>query len=56
MSGVAFINARALASTVENDVSVGARSYFGGASDFTALITVFREIPSRAAVVVRRVV
>ena len=33
-----------------NDVGFGARSYRGGDSEFTALITVVREIPSRAAI------
>ena len=33
-----------------NDVGPGVRSYRGGASDFTALITVVREIPNRSAI------
>jgi hypothetical protein len=33
-----------------NDVGLGDRSYLGGASEFTALITVVREIPSRSAI------
>ena len=34
-----------------NDVAAtGTRSYFGGADEFTALVTVFREIPSRSAI------
>ena len=33
-----------------NDVGPDDRSYLGGASDFTALITVVREIPNRAAI------
>ena len=41
---------RTLASTVANNVSTGVRSYFGGASDLTALITVVREIPNLAAI------
>ena len=36
-----------------NDVaSAGARSYFGGDVDATALATVFREIPNRSAICV----
>lgn len=50
MSGVSVNKPRTLASTVTNDVSAGARSYRGGASDLTALITVVREIPNRAAI------
>lgn len=50
MSGVPVNKPRTLASTVANDVSLGTRSYFGGASDFTALITVVREIPNRRAI------
>ncbi|WP_282006104.1 hypothetical protein [Propioniciclava sinopodophylli] len=50
MSGVAANKPRTLASTVTNDVSTGARSYLGGASDLTALITVVREIPKLAAI------
>nr|WP_231477292.1 hypothetical protein [Microbacterium sp. MRS-1] len=33
-----------------NDVGRGDRSYLGGPSDFTALTTVVREIPNRAAI------
>ena len=33
-----------------NDVGPGDRSYLGGASELTALITVVREIPSRCAI------
>jgi hypothetical protein len=33
-----------------NDVGPGDRSYLGGESDFTALMTVVREIPNRAAI------
>lgn len=50
MSGVSANKMRTLASTVANDVSTGVRTYRGGASDFTALITVVREIPSRSAI------
>jgi hypothetical protein len=50
MSGVARNKLRTRASTVTNEVSAGARSYLGGASDFTALITVVREIPNLAAI------
>ena len=50
MSGVPLNKPRTRASTATNDVSAGARSYLGGASDFTALITVVREIPNLAAI------
>ena len=33
-----------------NDVGRGDRSYLGGPLEFTALITVVREIPNRAAI------
>jgi hypothetical protein len=33
-----------------NDVGPGLRSYRGGASELTALITVVREIPNRSAI------
>ncbi len=33
-----------------NDVGLGDRSYLGGASEFTALMTVVREIPNRWAI------
>jgi len=33
-----------------NDVGPGDRSYRGGPSEFTALITVVRQIPSRCAI------
>ncbi len=33
-----------------NDVGLGDRSYFGGVSEFTALITVVRDIPNRSAI------
>ncbi|WP_157630651.1 hypothetical protein [Kribbella catacumbae] len=35
---------------VLNDVGAGLRSYRGGASELTALITIVREIPSRCAI------
>lgn len=41
---------RTLASTATNDVTAGVRSYFGGPSDFTALITVVREMPNLRAI------
>ena len=43
-------SARTRGSNAVNDVGPGVRSYLGGASDFTALITVVREIPNRSAI------
>jgi hypothetical protein len=51
MSGVSINSARTRDSNGVNDVSTtGARSYFGGSVDFTALVTVLREIPNRSAI------
>ena len=51
ISGNSASNARTRASNGVNDVaSTGARSYFGGSVDATALATVFREIPNRSAI------
>jgi hypothetical protein len=50
MSGVAASSCRTAASNGVNDVGIAARSYFGGPSDATALITVVREIPSLLAI------
>lgn len=50
MSGVAASNCRTAGSNGVNAVGAGRRSYFGGDSEPTALITVVREIPSRAAI------
>lgn len=49
MSGVSDNSARTRGSNTVNEVGPAVRSYHGGASEFTALITVVREIPSRAA-------
>jgi hypothetical protein len=49
MSGTSASNARTCGSNSVNDVGPGERTYFGGASEFSALMTVVREIPSRAA-------
>jgi hypothetical protein len=50
MSGVSANNARTRGSNTVKDVSAARRSYFGGESDFTALITVVREMPNLAAI------
>ena len=50
MSGVCSSSARTRGSNTANDVGPGDRSYLGGASEFTALITVVREIPNRSAI------
>ena len=50
MSGTSSSSARTRGSNTVNDVGPGFRSYRGGASEFTALITVVREIPSRSAI------
>ncbi len=50
ISGVSANKPRTLASTAANDVTAGVRSYFGGPSDFTALITVVREMPNLRAI------
>ena len=50
ISGCSSNNARTRASNGANDVTTGARSYFGGAVDATAFTTVVREIPSRSAI------
>src|SRR3954452_3597952 len=50
MSGTSSSNARTRGSKTENHVGPGDRSYLGGASHLTALITVVREIPNRAAI------
>ncbi|GAA4728453.1 hypothetical protein GCM10023350_09450 [Nocardioides endophyticus] len=47
---MSFNNCRTSGSTGVNDVGADARSYFGGASDATALITVMREIRSLLAI------
>ena len=53
ISGNSANNARTRSSNGVNDVaSTGARSYFGGSVDATALATVFREIPNRSAICV----
>jgi hypothetical protein len=49
MSGVCSNKARTRASKTVNDVVFDVRSYLGGASEFTALMTVFLEIPNRCA-------
>jgi hypothetical protein len=43
-------SARTRGSNTVNDVGPAARSYRGGASEFTALMTVVREIPNRCAI------
>jgi hypothetical protein len=50
MSGVCHSSSRTRGSNTVNDVGPGVRSYRGGASEFTALITVPREIPNRCAI------
>ena len=50
MSGVCSNSARTRGSNTVNDVGPGVRSYLGGASEFTALMTVVREIPNRSAI------
>ena len=50
MSGTSASSARTAGSNTVNDVGPGDRSYLGGPSDFTALITVAREIPNRSAI------
>ena len=50
ISGCSSSNARTRASNGENDVTVGDRSYFGGANDATAFTTVVREIPNRSTI------
>jgi hypothetical protein len=50
MSGTSASRARTRGSNTANDVGPDLRSYFGGASDFTALMTVVRETPSRCAI------
>ena len=47
---VSASSARTRASNGVNDVGSGARSYRGGDSELTALITVVREIPNRSAI------
>ena len=50
MSGVDFNSCCTAASNGVNDVDVDVRSYFGGPSEATALMTVVREIPSLLAI------
>ena len=50
MSGVSSNSARTRGSNTTNDVGPEDRSYLGGPAEFTALITVVREIPSRSAI------
>jgi hypothetical protein len=50
MSGVSFNSSRTRGSNTVNDVGPGVRTYTGGASDFTAEITVARAIPNRLAI------
>jgi hypothetical protein len=50
MSGTSSSSARTAGSNSVNDVGPGARTYLGGMSECTALITVVREIPSRSAI------
>jgi hypothetical protein len=50
MSGVSPNSARTAGSNAVNDVGPGLRTYRGGESEFTALITVVREIPKRSAI------
>ena len=50
ISGVASSNARTRGSKTVNEVGPGDRSYLGGVTEFTALITVVREIPNRDAI------
>lgn len=48
--GASTSNARTRASNGVNKVGAGFRSYTGGESEFTALMTVVREIPNRSAI------
>lgn len=50
MSGVASSNSRTRGSTTVHDVGTGDRTYLGGASEFTALITVVGETPNPLAI------
>src|SRR5262249_60714135 len=50
ISGVSASSSRTRDSNSVNDVTTGARPYFGGSVEFTALATVLREIPSRSAI------
>jgi hypothetical protein len=50
MSGTSSNKARTAGSNTVNDVGLGDRSYRGGEPELTALMTVVREIPSRAAI------
>jgi hypothetical protein len=50
MSGVCSNSSRTRGSNTVNEVGAGLRSYRGGASELTALITVVLEIPSRCAI------
>ena len=50
MSEVCSKSSRTRGSTTVNDVGPGVRSYRGGVDEFTALITVVREIPKRSAI------
>jgi len=50
MSGVSASSRRTRGSNGVNDVGAGRRSYFGGASDVTALITVVRDTPNCLAI------
>jgi hypothetical protein len=50
MSGTSASSARTAGSNAVNDDGPGFRSYRGGASEFTALMTVLREIPNCAAI------
>lgn len=43
MSGVCSSGARTRGSNIVNDVGAGARSYLGGESEFTALVSAVRE-------------
>lgn len=53
MSGTSLSSSRTRGSNAVNDVGPGVRSYLGGASEFTASITVVREIPNRWATCTR---
>ena len=50
MSGVSFSSICTRGSNTVNDVGPGARSSLGGNPEFTALMTVVREIPNRWAI------
>lgn len=50
MSGTSCSSSQTRASTTVNEVCPGARSYFLGGSEFAAMITVVREIPSRCPI------